>query len=289
MIDFTKQLQREINRKIDKIERSDKNPIKKASEASHVLGEGFQKLKAFVIDYSFRDETEEIDFFKDNKPRFCSRLIYYRKLYNIEMNRPVASIEVQMEYLNTELEAINLYNSKRLDFIRYYRSGATHLDSLYFLRNQADTDQYLETFYYERDPQFSTTCDFKVAKILANDMLWAYLMTEIEKLDADTGRRGGVGFPMPETRITWQDKKSILLELIYAWDSKECFGNVTLTQLASYISNVFNVQLDVGNLSRAFCDMKLRNDPAPGLGELEEALLKRMKRTKKKRGVKMGK
>ena len=87
------------------------------------------------------------------------------------MNRPVGSIEAQREYLDAHVRAINAYTQKRLDFIRYFRSGATHLDSLYFLRGQTDTEQYLETFYYELDPQFSTNADFKVAKILANDML----------------------------------------------------------------------------------------------------------------------
>ena len=77
------------------------------------------------------------------------------------MNRPVGSIEAQREYLDAHVRAINAYTQKRLDFIRYFRSGATHLDSLYFLRGQTDTEQYLETFYYELDPQFSTNADFK--------------------------------------------------------------------------------------------------------------------------------
>ncbi len=58
-------------------------------------------------------------------------------------------------------------------FYRYYRSCADYLDAAYFVRGKSDMEQYLETFYYERDPQFSTNCDFKVARILANDMLQA--------------------------------------------------------------------------------------------------------------------
>ena len=86
-------------------------------------------------------------------------------------------------------------------------------------------------------------------------------------------------------RPTWQDSKTDLTELIYLLDSKGCFGNVPLTQLASYISNAFNVHLDM-NLSRTFCDMKIRNNPTPWLDKAKEALLKRMqtwKRNKKKR------
>lgn len=91
------------------------------------------QLKAFIADYTFRDEVEEIEFFKTVKPRICHRLIYYRKIYNIEMNRPVGS-ESQRSYLIDEIRGINRYNEKRSDFVRYYRSGLTHLDALYYLR-----------------------------------------------------------------------------------------------------------------------------------------------------------
>lgn len=277
MIAFIEKLNSEVLRSIERIESRDTDVLKKSLEASRVLGEAFDRLKQYIIE----NDDEEIKFFKEIKPRLFCRLIYYRKLYNIEMNRPVGSIEAQREYLDAHVRAINAYTQKRLDFIRYFRSGATHLDSLYFLRGQTDTEQYLETFYYELDPQFSTNADFKVAKILANDMLSVYLMGELESLES-TNLRNMV-LPLPDVRPTWQDSKTDLTELIYLLDSKGCFGNVPLTQLASYISNAFNVHLDM-NLSRTFCDMKIRNNPTPWLDKAKEALLKRMqtwKRNKK--------
>ena len=99
---------------------------------------------------------------------------------------------------------------------------------------------------------------------------------------ASTNLRNMV-LPLSDVRPTWQDSKTDLTELIYLLDSKGCFGNVPLTQLASYISNAFNVHLDM-NLSRTFCDMKIRNNPTPWLEKAKEALLKRMqtwKRNKK--------
>ena len=281
MIAFIEKLNSEVLRSIERIESRDTDVLKKSLEASRVLGEAFDRLKQYIIGYRFQNDDEEIKFFKEIKPRLFCRLIYYRKLYNIEMNRPVGSIEAQREYLDAHVRAINAYTQKRLDFIRYFRSGATHLDSLYFLRGQTDTEQYLETFYYELDPQFSTNADFKVAKILANDMLSVYLMGELESLES-TNLRNMV-LPLPDVRPTWQDSKTDLTELIYLLDSKGCFGNVPLTQLASYISNAFNVHLDM-NLSRTFCDMKIRNNPTPWLDKAKEALLKRMqtwKRNKK--------
>ena len=274
MLEYITNLRKQTDELIENIESSNTNVLKKSLEASRVLAESFDSLKQFILSYKFRDETEEITFFKEIKPKFCYRLIYYRKIYNIEINRPTGANK-QKEYLSEELNEINKYNIKRLDFIRYYRSGASHLDSLYFLRGKMDTEQYLETFYFELDPNFSTNCDFKVAKILSNDMLSAYLMQEIELLNTNGLTPFHFGFPA--TKLTWKGTKTELMEQLYSWDSDNSFGDVPLTQLSDYIQKVFNIQLDK-NLSRSFSDMKIRNVPTPFLDNLKNALLKRMGR-----------
>lgn len=64
------------------------------------------------------------------------------------MNRPVG-MDSQKAYLHDEIRAINRCNDKHSDFVRYYRSGMTHWDSLY-LRNRTAAALYLESFHYER-------------------------------------------------------------------------------------------------------------------------------------------
>jgi hypothetical protein len=274
MLQFTSRLKKEADLKIEQIECSEVSVITKSLDASRVLTEAFNQLKTFVLSYDFKDEDEEIFFFKDAKPKLCSRLIYYRKVYNIEMSRP-AGTDKQREYLCEILDDINRYNAKRLDFIRYYRSCSSHLDSLYFLRGKADTEQYLETFSYELDPKFTTNYDFKVAKILANDMLSAYLMHELDLLNDNGININSFGFPA--TKKTWKGTKTELQEQIFSWDSTKIFGDVPLTQLYEYIQNVFNIQLD-NNLSRVLDDLKIRNTPTPFLDKLKDALLRRMGR-----------
>ncbi len=269
---FIDKLDKEIAHRLKGIEKSDLNSLKKSLEASLVLGDAFQRLREFIDTHIFKSEAEEIEFFKVIKPRLYHRLIYYRKVYNIEMNRPVG-VDSQRAYLIDEIRAINRYNNKHSDFVRYYRSGMTHLDSLYYLRNRTDMALYLESFHYERDPKFSTNADFKVAKLLANEMLSVYLKGELEALEYV---KKASDDSLPAVRLTWQDRKTDLTELIYLLDSKRSFGNVPLTQLAAYIANVFNTQLDT-NLSRTFCDMKLRNNPTPWIDKAKQALLQRMR------------
>ena len=255
--------------------------VEKSRLKRHVSwGEAFDRLKQYIIGYRFQNDDEEITFFKEIKPRLFCRLIYYRKLYNIEMNRPVGSIEAQREYGRPCSGHQRVHAETPRLYPLFPQRRHTPGQPLFPAR--ADRrEQYPETFYYELDPQFSTNADFKVAKILANDMLSVYLMGELESLES-TNHRNMV-LPLPDVRPTWQDSKTDLTELIYLLDSKGCFGNVPLTQLARYISNAFNVHLDM-NLSMTFCDMKIRNNPTPWLDKAKEVLLKRMqtwKRNKK--------
>jgi hypothetical protein len=198
------------------------------------------------------------------------------------MHRPVASVDAQKAYLKRKLDLIQDFNDKILDFYRYYRSGATHLDAAYFVRGKPDTEQYLETFYYERDPQFSTNADFKVAKVIANDMLQAYLLSELELLDNHMLKPNISSFP--KVKLTWTGSKTDLIELIYALDTEGCFNNgkIPLTQIAAYFENVFNIELG-SNIARNFYDMRIRNQPTPFLDRLREEIRKRMENFKRGR------
>ena len=50
-----------------------------------------------------KDSKEEIEFFKEMKPKFYSQFIYYVKVFHIEINRPAASDKVQIAYLESHL------------------------------------------------------------------------------------------------------------------------------------------------------------------------------------------
>lgn len=270
-------LQKETERDVLKIESSNVQIISRAQAVSQLLEKVFDKLKQFISTYEFQLEADEIEFFKEIKPRIFCKLIYYRKIYNIEMNRPVSGPDSVKAYLNSELDNIQDYNHKRLDFYRYYRSGATHLDKLYFLRNiSVDVGQYTDSFYFERDPKFSTFGDFRVAKILAGDMLSQYLLNELLELDSN------FFVAQSDTRLIWMDSKTDLCELIFALHAKGSFGPISLTRLATFLQKVFNIEFNT-NFSRTFYDMSLRNNPTPYLDSLIDSLLKKMNRTRPKR------
>ena len=118
-----------------------------------ILGE----LKNFIISYPFASTEEEIHFFKELKPLLASKIIYYNTVYKIEVRFPSGSEEVQRDYLLSETDRISKSFQRNLAFYQYHRTKATYLDRQYFMRGKPDIQIIVDSFYYETDPQFSTS------------------------------------------------------------------------------------------------------------------------------------
>lgn len=237
--------------------------------------DGFAGLKDLVSVYKFPEPCLEIHFFKHVKPRLFSKLIYYRKIYQLELARPVSSFHAVRSHLRQELDHLHAYFAKNAEFVKYYRSGATHLDEHYFLRDRRQAAVNLECFYFERDPRFSTHYDFKVSKLLANDMLTAHLNRLLAKTDKEEASAKSSG--LPESKEKWTDKKIYAAELVYAINAAESVssGDCDIKTLALLFGRAFNVEL--GDVYRMFLEIRGRKgERAVYLKRLIDALNKRM-------------
>ncbi|NDV81621.1 RteC domain-containing protein [Bacteroides sp. 51] len=275
MNDFIRNLNKDTAQKIRDIETMEKDMLKRAFLSALVLVDANLKLKNFTISYQFKDENEEIFFFKYLKPQLVSQLIYHCQVYNIEMNYPISGVHNQREYLNRELENLQDYIDRRPEFYSYYRLGATHNDVSYFTRDKLIMGrQYLEPKMSEREPRYSTNGDYKRAKLLANEQLEVLLKTRLNELEKPHNE---------EQQLSWATKKTYLIELLYALDSFHAFGKIPLKRIVYVIQKLLGI--DLGNISSAFAEMRERNEPTPFLDGLKDALLERMKRinTRKKK------
>ena len=271
--DFLHNLNKETAQKIRQLETVEKDVLKRAFSSALVIAEAYLELKTFIIEYDFKDEQEEIHFFKNAKPSLISQMIYYCQIYNIEMNRPVGGVSIQRDYLNKELENLQDYIDRRPEFYSYYRLGATENDVNYFTRDKFVLGlQYLEPSLSEREPKYSTNCDYKMAKMIANERLEILIKSQLDELERPHEDKA---------QLSWTTKKTFLIELLYALDSFRAFGSIPLKRVVTVIQRLLGV--DLGNVSSAFAEMRTRNDPTPFLDALKDALLQRMKRSNERR------
>jgi hypothetical protein len=180
---FANKLLIELDSKLRFIDQENEAILKRSALSFEACKGCIETLKNFMLKHKFKAHEEEIRFFKEVKPLFTSKLIYHLTLYNIETKKPNGGREIVKKYLMKELEKLKNYFDYNLDFYKYHRAGAMYLDHKYFLRDKYDIQLTLDGHIFENDIRFSTTHDFKVAKILAHDRLQVHIENELAYLE----------------------------------------------------------------------------------------------------------
>ncbi len=240
-----------------------------------LLENGFIDLKNIVSSFTFPSKHDEIMFFKEIKPQLFSKLIFFRKIHQLELNRPISNYKTIRLYLEREHERINLFYNRNTEFIQYYRSGKANFDEYYFVRGRKDMELNLESFYFERDPRFSTHFDFKVARLLANDMLAAHLNYQLSKLKYQEENDFSTEIEIPSAQ--WTDKKTALTEIIYSIYEEKSInsGNIEIKALATIFGRIFNV--DLNDIYHIYLEIRSRKtNRTEFLNRLIKTLNKRM-------------
>ena len=230
-----------------------------------------------VLKGGFSSIDNEIYFFKYLKPRINSKLIFYIQLFDIEVKRKDTGKEIQIQYLEDVLTLLNLYFQENMEFCRYYWRKQVHLDHIYFLRGNLNLRIHSDNHVNMIDPDFSTTYDQTVAKIIANERLVKYVENELIKLKINQDDLHSDLLQSFDTNAHWSDTNTALVELIYALDSVKAVnnGHIEIKELVKIFENIFNVKL--GDYYRIFKEIqKRKKDRTKFLTSLVTALNKRM-------------
>jgi hypothetical protein len=273
-----KQLLFELTEQLSFINLEIDNPIAKSEKSVQVSLLTCHKLKKQFLKEKSISYESEIEFFKNIKPKFTSLYIYHNAIFKIETKMPRGGNRIAKKYLNKELKKLKRYFDNNLDFYNYYRTGSSFFDFKYFTRGSHDIKFRLDSFYFEADHNFSTTHDFKVAKILAHDLVQVYIETKILKMDDKEIKEKSQH--EPKGKMIWTGSKVALTELLYALHSKGVFNNgaIELKEIASFFEENFNI--DLGQYRRTFLEIRDRkSDKTKFINALEEELLKRMEET----------
>jgi len=269
------QLLSKLNEQLNFTDLEIDDPIQRSESAINIIINSIEKLKIIFEKEKVKSQEIEIDFFKNIKPRFTSKLIYYNAIFKIETKKPHGGERILKKYLNNELDKLKRYFDNNLDFYKYYRTGSNYLDHKYFTRGKFDIKLTLDSFYFEVDHSFSTSHDFKVAKIMAHDLIQVYLEDKLLMMEnREPKEKSQVN---PKVKQSWTGSKVALIELLYALHTEGVFNNGAsdLKDIAEYFENVFNI--DLGQYHRTFLEIRMRkSDQTKFLNSLKEKLVKRM-------------
>lgn len=256
----------ELEIKINELPYEQGNFLACCEKSIEIIISRISKLKNYVLERGFQNEQEEIYFFKHIKPQFIAKLIYYNAIYKIETKKPNDTKAIK-KYLNEELRKLKKYFDNNLEFYKYYRTNNSFIDDKLFVRGKYDIKLSLDTIYFETDHRFSTSHDYKAAKIIANDLIQIYIE---DQLNNNKQKK-----PSDKSSLIWTESKTALTELIYALHSGGAFGNEGIIAIAKTFESTFNISL--GDFYHTFMELKSRKiNRTKFLDTLKENLLKKM-------------
>lgn len=278
MKNFATNLNSELKLKLDEIHTNHKNPIEYAELGIKSSIKAIEKLKTFFNSYTFENNAAEIEFFKTIKPQFASKLIYYNEIYNIEISKPSCSEKIVRKHYKTQKSKLLEFQKENSEFYKYYRSKNTSLDKKYFLRRRHDYRLTLDSSYFQSDYNFSTSHDYKIAKIRANEKLHEFLNKKVQK------RTVGSKPKQIEKPLHWTSTKVDLVELIYALHYQGVFnnGNAELKEIITSFETFLNINL--GQYHRVFIEIQNRKsiEKSNFLNALKENLISNIQRFNEK-------
>ena len=274
MKSFAESLMIELHQQLTLYKTDIDNVIRQTELSIKITIETIEKLKTNFHNHTFENKAEEIEFFKTIKPNFSAKLIYYNEIYNIELAKPSGTKKSIKKYYRSQLQKLKLFYKENLEFYRYYRAGNTNLDKKYFIRGKHDIKLTLDSSYFQSDYSFSTSHDFKVAQIKANEAIRTYLENQLKK---PKQRK------VPDDILKWTGSKVALVELLYALHAENIFnnGNANLKDIANCFETIFHIELKQFN--RIYLEIRNRKtiEKTHFLNTLKEKLLIRIENSDK--------
>lgn len=260
-----------LETEIQELEIENDCSVQRTEAIIYRIVECLSEIKDYVLKRGFTSVDEEIRFFKYQKPVIVSKLIYYNAIYKIETRKPYGAKRIR-KYLKKELKKLKRFFDNNIDFYKYYRSNNSFLDEKMFVRGKHDIKLWLDSYYFQSDQSFSTSHDYKVAKIMANDLIQVYLEDQLYS----TNKR----LFIKRTAISglnWTGSKAALTELIYSlyYQSVLDNGNTDIRLIAEHFENAFNI--DLGNFYHTYLEIRNRKiNRTKFLDALRDNLIKKM-------------
>lgn len=246
-------LQKDLEGKIINLFDSQQDRIVSFEMILFQIDESIRELKKLLKAVTFGSMADEILFFKKYKPYFISQYIYYSKALQLETSKPSVGNKTLKKFLQGELSQLKEDFSEDSDFYNYYRRNATYLDYKYFTRKSNDLKMKQSLNLYDLDEEFTTSQDFKIALMKANEMFHNYLLEEIDKIDRPQGSSN-----IAKTKILWTSSKVSLLEVLYSLHISQCFnsGNIDFIEVVREAEK--NLGINLGNFYKTLGEIKNR-------------------------------
>ena len=263
----------ELEQALAELEIAHQSPAERLRQVTALVDKAMSGVQKQVLAGDFTSAAEEILFFKIIKPRIYAIRLYEHLLYRFLTNRPQGTEDMIRQYDQAELLATIRELQADSFHYQYYKSGASQLDSLYFLRGASGGDIPVIVLN-EAIPGFSTPLDFTFARFIAYEHFQEHILGLMA---------GNYSVPMvmagqPAKDLRWTGESINLVELAYGiWLTGQVnHGNASVSQIVEWLE--VNLQVNIGLAFRRWSAISHRKriSVTKFIDQMKAAILKRL-------------
>ncbi len=118
---FSDQLRNRMNEQIEAVRKEEDDELKETAQIIQVIREILLELKQFIHQYEFKDQEEEICFFKEIKPSFTSIYFFHQWVFEVKLDTAFYEHERTVDYYNKRLKHIQAFHARNKEFYRYLK------------------------------------------------------------------------------------------------------------------------------------------------------------------------
>lgn len=269
----TEKLYAQMLAQLEAINGSVKDHIQNLNESLNCTVSTLDKLRELVRSHQFSSDTQEIEFFKYQKPHIHCWHIYVIEMHHILIGVPIGTDQQIREYYMDELGIINRFFRRYAFHYQYYLADEIFKDEDFFLsRNKTAFPPGQEE---HAQGSFSTSLDFLFAKFRAFEMLRDAIIRRVRLLyqQADNAFMSEL---MVSKKRWWSGDKVELIEIAYGiyYTHRINGGKAEIGDIVQWLEESLHV--DLGQAYRMFLDIRRRKTISytKFLDEMREAIRK---------------
>lgn len=141
----------------------------------------WNKVKKKLNTYRFKNEENEIEFFKTIKPRFTSEIEYYSFLYHSLIFEPDGT-DAAIDFWSREYGRLQRFEEDNKSFLLCYQDDGCEMTPYYFLCKYYVPKNALDIKMYDAGTTAITNGDHLVACFLALKRYQPYAKKQLESL-----------------------------------------------------------------------------------------------------------
>jgi hypothetical protein len=214
--------------------------------------EALAELNRGLHPASFPNQAEQIRFNKEILPFFQGRLIFFTRVYCLELACPPGNQQSIQAYLQTEWQYIREFHTENRFLYGYLRAGETWLDEKFFLFPDGALNPAPHLANLPPDPLLHNA-GTTAAHLRALDWMQEYLLAAEEELSRpkDRTQRNLPG-------LVWTDSKAAAIEFVYGLQAVGSLNNgkASLREIIEGFQVAFHI--DLGHYPRVFQEILSR-------------------------------